>query len=153
MNRTHQTFSAQEKDKLLREVKHLYHVFAVFTLAVRSLMSSVQSARRVSKADEGSTSSPSRKSSSQYSVSAASLSAIWSFDAKSDLLCAYRLSAMFAPTEVPDRSICFAMTDSFRSRKYLYKRTVRRAKALDFVSKMLSFMLCAFLLAGLGYSE
>jgi hypothetical protein len=46
MKRTHQTFSEQEKDKLLREVKNLCHVFAVFTLAVRSLMSSVQSARR-----------------------------------------------------------------------------------------------------------
>lgn len=34
MNRTHQTFSEQEKDKLLREVKNLYHVFAVFTLEV-----------------------------------------------------------------------------------------------------------------------
>ena len=46
-----------------------------------------------------------------------------------------------------------AMTDSLRSRKYLYKRTIRNANAFDFVSKMLSFMLCAFLLASLGYSE
>ena len=60
---------------------------------------------------------------------------------------------MFAPIDVPDLSICLAMTDSLRSRKYLYRRTIRNAKALDFVSKMLSFMLCAFLLAGLGYSE
>ena len=47
---------------------------------------------------------------------------------------------MFAPIEVPDRSIYFAMTDSFRLRRYLYKRTMRKAKALDFVSKMLSFI-------------
>ena len=37
-------------------------LFAVLTLEVRSLMSSMQSARRVSKADEGSTSSPLRRS-------------------------------------------------------------------------------------------
>jgi hypothetical protein len=41
---------------------------------------------------------------------------------------------MFAPIDVPDRSICLAMTDSLRSRKYLYKRTIRNAKALDFVN-------------------
>ena len=32
MNRTHQTFSEQEKDKLLREVKNFFHVFAAFRL-------------------------------------------------------------------------------------------------------------------------
>ena len=40
MNRTHQTFSAQEKGKLLREIENIYRVFAVLTLAVRSFMSS-----------------------------------------------------------------------------------------------------------------
>jgi hypothetical protein len=62
MKRTHQTFSEQEKDKLLREVKNLYHVFAVFTLAVRSFRSSVQSAHMEVKALSPSTSSASRRS-------------------------------------------------------------------------------------------
>jgi hypothetical protein len=61
---------------------------------------------------------------------------------------------MFAPIEVPERNICFAMTDSFRSRRCLYSRTMRKAKALDFVCKMLSFI-AAFLLfsSPSGYSE
>ena len=62
MNRTHQTFSGQEKDKLLRAVKNLYHVFAVFTLAVRSFRSSVQSSHMEVKALSPSTSSASRRS-------------------------------------------------------------------------------------------
>ena len=62
MNRTHQTFSEQEKDKLLCEVKNLYHVFAVFTLAVRSFRSSVHSSHMEVKALSPSTSSASRRS-------------------------------------------------------------------------------------------
>lgn len=41
---------------------------------------------------------------------------------------------MFAPIDVPDLSSCLAMTDSLRSRKYLYRCTIRNAKALDFVN-------------------
>ena len=40
----------------------------------------------------------------------------------------------FHASGVPDRSICLAMTDSLRSRKYLYKRTIRNANAFDFVN-------------------
>ncbi len=96
----------------------------VFMLAVMSLMSSVQSAQSESNAGDGAAILLSRRSSSQYSVSAVSLSAIWSFDPKSVSLCAWRLSAIFAPIDVPDRSFCFAMTDSLRSRRYLYRRTI-----------------------------
>ena len=62
MNRTHQTFSEQEKNKLLREVKNLYHVFAVFTLALRSFRNSVQSSHMEVKTLSPSTSSASRRS-------------------------------------------------------------------------------------------
>ena len=56
--------------------------------------------------------------------------------------------------EVPERSNCLTMTDSLRSRRYLYRRTMRKANALDLVNKMLSFI-AAFLLFSfpLGYNE
>jgi hypothetical protein len=62
MNRTHQTFSEQEKNKLLRDIENIYRVFAVFTLAVRSFRSSVQSSHMEVKALSPSTSSASRRS-------------------------------------------------------------------------------------------
>ena len=50
--------------------------------------------------------------SNQYFVSAASFSAIYNFDKKSLVLIANSASAIFAPIEVPARSICFDKTNS-----------------------------------------
>ena len=60
--------------------------------------------------------------SSQYSVSAHSLSEIVVLSRKSFLLMAYWASVRFAPIDVPERSICFAKTYScFSSQRYLFR--------------------------------
>lgn len=65
---------------------------------------------------------------SQYVVSAHSFNAIYIFDKKSFLVMAYADSAKLAPILVPERNICFDITNScFVFVKYLYRFIIRSA--------------------------
>ena len=81
------------------------------------------------------------KSSSQYSVSQISLSAMLIFETKSALLCPCVHSRIFAPTLVPLRKSCFDITDSsFSLTKYLYSFTILTAKSMLFSTITLFFI-------------
>lgn len=71
--------------------------------------------------------------SSQYSVSAASLSEIAAFTKNSFLLTAYWASVRFAPIDVPERRSCLAIIYScFSSHNSLYKLYILIANFLLF---------------------
>ncbi len=77
----------------------------------------------------------------QYFVSLASLLAIAIFEMKSFFVWAAVASSMFAPIEVPDRSNCFDIMNSFFVAKSRYNVMIDSANWKDFFLIMLSFTL------------
>ena len=75
----------------------------------------------------------------QYFVSLASLLAIAIFEMKSFFVCAAVASSMFAPIEVPDRSNCFDIMNSFFVANSRYNVMMDSANWKDFFLIMLSF--------------
>ena len=75
----------------------------------------------------------------QYFVSLASLLAIDIFAIKSFLVCAADASSMFAPIDVPDRSSCLDIINSFCFARSLYRSIISKAKLKDFSFIMFCF--------------
>lgn len=104
--------------------------FEDFTMLVRSFSNSRTSAWMLSNCCL-SKKSVSYSSSSQYSVSDASFSAMLILETKSALLCPRTASRTFAPMLVPLRSSCLERTNSrFSAHKYWYSLTIRTANRL-----------------------